>query len=795
MKAIIMAGGEGSRLRPLTCTIPKPMVPLLNKPCIDYCVDLLKLHNIRDIATTLFYLPNILRNHMGTGARYDCNVKHFESNLPLGTAGSIKEAILGRDTHIIVSGDSLTDCDFTDAIAFHRRMNAKITIILKRVDIPMEYGIALVDKEKRITRFLEKPSKSEVISDLANTGMYIIEPEILDMIPDRAFDFSNDLFPMLLDAKIPIYGYEMKGYWCDIGNIEQYISAQQDMLNGKVAFFTSAEKVGNIFIERGANISEGSMLRAPCYISNGSEIGEKVVIEALSVIGSNAKIQNGCSIKKSIILKNAVIRDGADIRGAIICENAELNEKCSVFEESVIGAFSVIGKGASIIDGASVWPEKRVENEEVIKENRVFGNCVRLNMDGAHVKGYCDTEISPERALRLAAAFATTLPENSDIGISTDGNPQSNMLKHAAESGIISQGADVYSLPHMPSVVLQFAIRQVGLSGGIYISTSRDDPHIAYIGFFDKSGMPIDQKQMKKIKAKFNLGEQRPKTNVEVGIISEVTGTIRAYETYASLLTDCAAVKKARLKVAIDAEDSLFEILAIILMRMGVSIIRIDSSRGVRLLNETLSHDSDIGLFLKSEHELEVVCSDGIRLSRYKLLTLLVRFSRYMGRGSHFAIPLSYPDIYARYLMDCGTFVLPAPDTFSKWERFAFENNAYVPELFDSCISAVRLIEIEALGLMPKLSSEIPDCFTSEEKLKCTFKDVGKALRSLVETEREGSITPMDGLKIDTQKGWVFVKSGNRNLKVVCSSFKEEYAEELSKMYINKLKASLDNEK
>lgn len=214
MNAVIMAGGNGTRLRPLTCCTPKPMVPLLNYPVIDYGVNLLKLHGIEDITATLHYLPNRIKDHLGDGSALGVRMQYCVEETPMGTAGSVREAAKDfADTFVVISGDALTDVDLTRAIQWHREKQSKVTILLKKVDLPMEYGVTLLDKQHRITRFMEKPGLSEVFSDLANTGMYIIEPEVMRYIPDTGkFDFSKDLFPLLMREGIALYGYEMQGY-------------------------------------------------------------------------------------------------------------------------------------------------------------------------------------------------------------------------------------------------------------------------------------------------------------------------------------------------------------------------------------------------------------------------------------------------------------------------------------------------------------------------------------------------------------------------------------------------------
>ncbi|WP_313562280.1 nucleotidyltransferase family protein, partial [Ruminiclostridium cellobioparum] len=225
MKAIIMAGGEGSRLRPLTCDLPKPMVPVLNKPVLEHTIELLKNYGIKEIGITLMYHPQIIKDYFGSGKNLGVKITYFIEESPLGTAGGIKNAESFLDEpFIVISGDSITDLNLEMAVEYHREKNSLATIILSKVDDPLEYGVVLTDGTGRITGFLEKPSWGELFSDTVNTGTYILEPEILNYIDaDKNLDFSRDLFPRLLSASKKMYGYVAPEYWCDMGDIRSYI--------------------------------------------------------------------------------------------------------------------------------------------------------------------------------------------------------------------------------------------------------------------------------------------------------------------------------------------------------------------------------------------------------------------------------------------------------------------------------------------------------------------------------------------------------------------------------------------
>ena len=241
MKAVIMAGGQGTRLRPLTSDQPKPMIPIVNAPCMEHIVELLERHGFTDIAVTLQFLPDEIRDYFGDGSDWGVNIRYSVEDAPAGTAGSVKmaEQQLGLEGErlLIISGDALTDADLSRLVEFHEEKGSEATMVLKSVENPLDFGIVITEEDGSISRFLEKPAWGQVFSDTVNTGIYLLEPSVMAEIPDPEdgeYDFSKELFPELLDEGRPLYGYVTEDYWEDIGTLEQFASAQRDVLDGKV---------------------------------------------------------------------------------------------------------------------------------------------------------------------------------------------------------------------------------------------------------------------------------------------------------------------------------------------------------------------------------------------------------------------------------------------------------------------------------------------------------------------------------------------------------------------------------
>src|SRR5271170_600377 len=229
-----MAGGEGTRLRPLTSNQPKPMLPMANRPMMEHVVGLLRQHGMTDVVVTVAFMANAIRTYFGDGSELGVRLAYATEETPLGTAGSVLNAREQLDeTFVVISGDVLTDIDLSAVVDFHRQKGALATLALSSVENPLEFGIVIAREDGSIERFLEKPTWGQVFSDTINTGIYVLEPEVLDYVkPGISVDFSSEVFPALLEAGAPIFGYVTEGYWEDVGTLEAYLSAHLDVLEG-----------------------------------------------------------------------------------------------------------------------------------------------------------------------------------------------------------------------------------------------------------------------------------------------------------------------------------------------------------------------------------------------------------------------------------------------------------------------------------------------------------------------------------------------------------------------------------
>ncbi len=348
MKAVVMAGGEGTRLRPLTSNQPKPMVPIVGKPCMEHILELLRDHGFVDVVVTVAFLPQAIRSYFGDGESLGINIEYSVEESPLGTAGSVRLASQRLDdTFLVISGDALCDIDLGAIVAAHREKGAAVTIGLKSVENPLEFGIVVTDEDGRVERFLEKPSWGQVFSDTINTGIYVLEPEVLRHIPtDRPYDFSKELFPLLLEMGRPIYGYVCDGYWQDIGNLDQYRQANFDALDEKVRLNVPGLKIrGDVWIGEGVEIDDVEGVEGPAFIGNYCDASRPSRRSARTRVlgaGDDAARARAASRARSST-RPATSAAARSIEGAILGRNCDVRPHARVHEGVAIGDQVTLG--------------------------------------------------------------------------------------------------------------------------------------------------------------------------------------------------------------------------------------------------------------------------------------------------------------------------------------------------------------------------------------------------------------------------------------------------------------------
>ena len=452
MKAVIMAGGAGTRLRPLTSNTPKPMMPIMNRPMMEHIVGLLKEHGFDEIVVTVAFMSNAIRNYFGDGSEFGVRMVYATEESPLGTAGSVRNAMDElTERFLVISGDVLTDVNLAEIVRFHDEHNAMATIGLVAVEDPLEFGIVITREDGSIERFLEKPTWGQVFSDTINTGIFVLEPEVFDYIaPDRPVDFSSEVFPALLEDGKPMFGALASGYWEDVGTLDAYLGAHKDVLDGAVAVEVDGVEIDSA---TGVKLGPGAIVHPDATIDGPAVIGPNCRVDAgarlgpYTVLGANVRVGGDADLERVVVHDNAYLDESVRLRGSVIGRSCDLRRNARCEEGSVLGDECFVGEDASVGGGVKIYPFKTIEaganvNSSIVWESR--GARSPFGREG--VTGLSNVDITPEFATRLAMAFATTLKTGDTVVTSRDSSRSARMLKRAIMAGLNAAGVNAMDL-------------------------------------------------------------------------------------------------------------------------------------------------------------------------------------------------------------------------------------------------------------------------------------------------------------------------------------------------------------
>jgi len=369
MKAVILAGGFGTRIRPLTYLHPKPMLPLVNKPFMHNFISWVKSHGLKDIVLSIGYLPEIFEEYFGDGRNMGIDIKYVIEDKPLGTCGAVKnlEYLLENDCFVVFNGDVLSNINLTEMIKFHKDKKSDITIALTPVEDPTSYGLVPIDEDGRVEKFLEKPSWDEITTNLINAGTYIIERKLLDLVPpNENYSFERGLFPSALEIGYKIFGYVSNAYWLDLGTPAKYIQAHYDILNSRVNFdFSEKEILNHIRIGENTVFEKESLLSGPIVIGSNCIIGKTAAISPLTVIGNNCRIGKGSSVSGSILYDGVAIGENCIIKDSILSYNVTVKDKVAIEGNSVIGDNAEIGNSNILKNHIKININSKIKDGEI----------------------------------------------------------------------------------------------------------------------------------------------------------------------------------------------------------------------------------------------------------------------------------------------------------------------------------------------------------------------------------------------------------------------------------------------
>ncbi|CAA9421917.1 MAG: N-acetylglucosamine-1-phosphate uridyltransferase / Phosphoglucosamine mutase [uncultured Rubrobacteraceae bacterium] len=538
MKAVIMAGGQGTRLRPLTSNQPKPMIPIVNTPCMEHIVRLLEDHGFTEIVVTLQFMPEEIQDYFGDGSDWGVSINYSIEDVPAGTAGSVKlaeEQHLEGERVLVISGDALTDCDLSRVLEFHEENGAEATMVLKSVENPLDFGIVITEEDGRISRFLEKPAWGQVFSDTVNTGIYVLEPTALAQIPSEGeYDFSKELFPKLLEAGRPLYGYVTEDYWEDIGNLEQYMRAQRDVLDGKMRGVRppGTRLRENVYVGQRAQVDDED-LEGPVVIGENVRVDEGARISPYSVIADNVVVGAGASVERSVIAEGSYVGEGAELVDALVGRSSYIQERARIQERSALGDDVIVGEGATVAPDVKIFPHKTVESGANVTQSLIYETMgLRTIFKGGIVSGKFNVDLTPEFTIRLASSFGTELDPGSIVTVGRDASRAAQVAKRAMSSALLGVGVNVRDLRAAHAGVVRHDVLAGKSVAGAHVRAG-EDPDDVEILFFSSGATPMSESDQRAIEKVFVREEYRRAHGADIG---ELIYPGRAVEQYVQRL-------------------------------------------------------------------------------------------------------------------------------------------------------------------------------------------------------------------------------------------------------------------
>lgn len=786
-----MAGGSGTRLRPLTSNAPKPMMPLVNRPMMELIIDLLKEHDITDIVVTVAFMANNIRDYFGDGSEFGVNISYATEDVPLGTAGSVRNAMDQLDeTFLVISGDVLTDIDLTNIVEQHKTRNALATIGLVRVDNPLEYGIVITNEDSTIERFLEKPTWGQVFSDTINSGIYVLEPQIFDWIaPDEPVDFSSDVFPKLLDDGERLIGAVAEGYWEDVGTLDSYVRAHKDILDGKVKVDLKGFEISdNVFIGEGTEIHPEANIVGPAVIGHNCYIGKGVTIGEYVVIGTGARIRWGSTIERSVVHDNAYLAERSNIRGTVIGRGSDLRRGVKSEEGVVIGDDVFIGENAVLSSDVKVYPFKTIEAGAFVNTSVIWESRGARSLFGRHgVQGLANVDATPELAAKVALAFATSLRKDATVVVSRDSSRAARMLKRAVISGLNAGGINVMDLESASVPLTRFHCRPPRVAAGVTLRLAPDDPDEVMIRFFDENGADLSEERQRKIERLFSREDFRRVRPVDIGDIDLVPRALEQYAIALEHTIDIAAVTERGFKLVIDySYGSTSFAMPNVLSKLGADVLALNpfaSTKGMLSfeLDEHIQEVSrlvqasgaDLGAVIDPSGErLTLIDNQGRALSNEQLLFAFLDLLGPDLHGQRVTLPVTASRLSTDRLAKHGVSInwsktsapalMDAADEPGVGFAMDLEGGVIFPQFLPAFDAAAGLLQVLALlaksgSTLAEVLEQTPTIYRDHVEVVTPWDHKGLVMRSLVEQTQGRDVELIDGVKVFHDTGWVLV--------------------------------------
>lgn len=754
MKAVVMAGGEGTRLRPLTCTTPKPMIKIIGKPVIGYIFDLLADNGFDEIAVTVRYKSEEIENYIDSLRKGKVKITCIEETRILGTAGSVKNAAKNwNEPFLVISGDCICDFELDKIMKHHKKIMADVTVVCKQVENTQEYGTVVLNESGCIESFCEKPDWRHAASDMANTGIYVVNPAVLDTVPDGiSYDFACDLFPSMMNSGKRLYGCVAEGYWCDMGDLKSLRMCIRDVMDNKVNTSIPKNKRG-IFVRD--ELPKGDYdIVPPVYIGKNVTIGQGSVIGPYTAIEDNSFIGENSRVKKTILMQNASICENCDLIGAVIGAGTVIKSNSVCLEGSCIGDGCILGGGSTVSNNVLVWPEKKIPHRSVIINNLREGKCEYELIGADGISGETFTEISCEKCCRLGEALAGS-SFGKNIGIGYDTSKSSKALAMAVMSGLISGGSKISDFGECIESQMPFFVSFCALDSGIYICA---DPKKTHISLFGQFGLPLYRKYERELENRYKRSDFRCCNGVECNEIHDMSSVSDIYEgqliaSAGSNITGAAATIKSSNPMIKRVVDKCFYLLGCVKKEMPEFTVEYSGKTATA----------------KDEQ--------GSEISHDKLLTLCA--VRAMMNGEDVAVPFDAPmclDTLAEKY-DCIVYRIgeSSMTEYSQSVSVCVRHCMWAFDALALCFNVIGIIRNEKKYLF-ELVKELPEYAI---KSKVIYPDVSPSMLASILKISTGTDT--QGLRKSLKNGYVSLSGAGagRLIKILAEADTMEAAEEI----------------
>ncbi|HWD53920.1 MAG TPA: sugar phosphate nucleotidyltransferase [Acidimicrobiales bacterium] len=793
MKAVIMAGGEGTRLRPQTSNLPKPMLPLVGRPMMEHIVSLLRRHGITDIVVTVAFLPNAIRSYFGDGSELGVRMVYATEESPLGTAGSVRNAMEQlTERFLVISGDVLTDINLTEIVAFHEKNDALATIALSAVENPLEFGIVITREDGSIERFLEKPGWGQVFSDTINTGIYVLEPEIFERIPaGRSVDFSGEVFPSALEDGRPLYGYVADGYWEDVGTTAAYLKAHEDILDGRVETDVSGfELRPGVWVGKGSSIDPLARIESPVFVAENCTVDAGAVLGAYTTLGANTRVAERAEVRRSVIGENSYLGPAVRVEGAVLGRSCDLRVGARIEPGAVVGEGCLVGAHAEVRGDVKVYPYKVVEAGAQVNASIVWESGGARTLFGREgVTGIANVDVSPELAVRLAKAWASGFEKGSYITASRDTSRAARVLKRALMVGCNAVGVNVADLELATVPVTRHHVRTRATRAGLTVRLSPDDPQSVVIRFFDERGIDLSETDQRRVERMYHREEFR---RVTAGEIGDIDFSPRLIEHYTGDVVEAFGLRRdgrRQVKLVLDLSYGAASfVMPNLLSKVGADVLSINpyaQTPGMIAIDKAVSEarvaeavrgsGADLGAVIDPGGErLTLIDGRGRVMTDDESVLAFIALGAEAGDTGKVALPVTASAATLRECAERGIEVvltpLSAPGlleaaaaggvTFASDQRGGYVFPSFLPA-FDAAAALARLLALLGRGSrsLEEVVDAMPPMPIVHEEVATPLEHKGLIMRTLMEqlAEQGADLVLVDGIKVRSDDGWVLV--------------------------------------